>query len=257
MSGYSYMLIAVLMLFSSCGVKVREGLLARRIRTEAVREFGYNIFYPESYGKSGRKWPLFLWLHGAGERGSDNVSQLIHIVPYLASDLVQTKYPCIVVAPQCPAEDYWAPFRRFEWTIRDNGEVTPAMGSVITLMEKLLKDPRVDKSRVYVGGLSMGGFGTLDLLHRKPEWFAAAIPICGGADLQQTEKYKHIPLWVFHGAKDDVVKPELSRNLVAKLKSLGSHPRYTEYPDGGHDVWNSAIREPELMHWLFACKKDN
>lgn len=240
----------------SCGPRLHEGLIARRLATESVPSLGYNVHYPEGYGQKGKKFPLILWLHGSGERGNDNVSPLIHIVPYLASDIVQSDHPCVVVAPQCPTEDYWAPVNRFEWTIRDGGEVTPAMKAVISLMEKLLKDPHIDKNRVYVGGLSMGGFGTLDILHRKPEWFAAAVPICGGADFTKVERFKHIPLWIFHGAKDDVVNPDLSRNLVEKLKNLGNSPMYTEYPDGTHDIWNRAIREPGLMEWLFGQVKN-
>lgn len=251
---FIFYLLTIVMLVS-CARHMQEGMMARRFRTETVGSLGYNIFYPKGAIKSKDKYPLFLWLHGAGERGDDNVSQLIHIVPYLASDIVQSSHPCIVVAPQCPAEDYWAPFVRFEWTIRDGGSITPVMSAVVSLVEKLLKDSHVDKDRVYVGGLSMGGFGTLDLLHRHPEWFAAAVPVCGGADLGQVSKYKDIPLWVFHGARDEVVKPELSRNLVKTLEKMGSSPKYTEYPDGGHDIWNRAIREPELLDWLFSQRK--
>jgi len=129
------------------------------------------------------------------------------------------------------------------------------MEGVIELLDHILRDSNIDKSRVYVGGLSMGGFGTLDLLHRRPELFAAAMPICGGADFGKVDKFKEIPLWIFHGAKDTVVPADLSRELIKVLNEMGSTPKYTEYPEGGHGIWNDAIRDPELLPWLFNQKK--
>ena len=246
--------ILVLLFVTSCATVKHVGLSARKIKTESGWELPYNIFYPKIYGKV--KVPVFIWLHGAGERGDDNVSQLIHVVPYLASDITQSKFPCVVVAPQCPKDGYWAPIKREKWEIINGGKVTPSMSGVITLIEKLLKDPYIDKSRIYVGGLSMGGFGTLDLISRRPELVAAGVPVCGGADLQKVANYKNVPLWIFHGAKDTVVPAQFSRDLVDALKNVGADPKYTEYPDGGHDVWNRAIREPELLQWLFSQQKN-
>jgi predicted peptidase len=123
------------------------------------------------------------------------------------------------------------------------------------LLDKVAKDKHIDASRIYIGGLSMGGFGTFDLLARRPELFAAAVPVCGGADLEKAASYKSVPIWVFHGAKDPVVPADLSRSLIKVIEQAGGSPRYTEYPEGGHDVWNMAIREPELLPWLFNQKK--
>ena len=246
--------ICGLLFLSSCASVRPQGLNVRKLKTSAGWQLPYNIFYPTSYGKV--KVPLFIWLHGSGERGDDNVTQLIHIVPYLASDITQSKYPCVVVAPQCPKEEYWAPDKRSEWVIINGAAVTPPMIGVIQLIDKLLKDPNIDQNRIYIGGLSMGGFGTLDLLSRRPELFAGAVPICGGADLGKAVRYKDVPLWIFHGAKDTTVPPQFSRDLVDLLKKAGGDPKYTEYPEGGHDVWNKAIREPELLKWLFAQKKE-
>lgn len=253
---YIWMLSLTLFIVSCATVKYKGAQAKIYQNKENNSALPYNIFYPDIYYQKDAKIPLFVWLHGAGERGDDNVSQLIHIVPYLASDIVQSKFPSIIVAPQCPKEQYWAPVKRFEWTIENNGQVTPPMDNVMKLIEQLLKDPKIDKSRVYIGGLSMGGFGTLDLLGRKPQWFAAAVPICGGADLRQTSNYKNVPLWIFHGAKDMVVPVTLSRDLVQMLETYGATPRYTEYPEGGHDVWNQAIREPDLLTWLFSQSKN-
>ena len=243
----------IFLLATGCAGVKYKGFTPLSLKTKNGIQLPYNIFYPKTYGKG--KLPLLLWLHGSGERGDDNVTQLIHIVPYLASDLTQSKYPCIVVAPQCPKDAYWAPIKRTEWKIIENGQVTAPMVSVMELIEKLLKDPNVDKNRVYIGGLSMGGFGTLDLLSRKPEVFAAAIPVCGGADMNKAKIYKDVPMWIFHGAKDKVVPVTFSRDLVQLLKSYGSPVKYTEYAEGGHDVWNAAIRDPELLKWLFSQVK--
>ena len=241
------------MALCSCST-IRKGVLDSRQYTSADGiKLPYNIFYPKSYGDE--KMPLILWLHGAGERGDDNVSQLIHIVPYLASSITQKRFPAVILAPQCAGDDYWSPIKRDEWRVMSGGKTTPSMAACMELLDRILRDKRIDASRVYIGGLSMGGFGTLDLLARRPELFAAAIPVCGGADLENATKYSSVPLWVFHGVKDPVVPVDLSRNLVKVLEQAGGTPRYTEYPDGGHDVWNMAIREPELLPWLFSQQR--
>ena len=224
-------------------------------KTQAGWEIPYNIFYPDSYGNKNEKSPLFLWLHGAGERGNENTRQLIHIAPYVTSNEIMSKYPAVWVFPQCPKGEYWAPVDRKEWKITPGGEIEPSMVGVIELLDRILKNPKIDKDRIYVGGLSMGGFGTLDLLSRRPEIFAAALPICGGADLDRAENYLNVPIWIFHGAKDAVVSPQFSRDLVRRLEEKGAHPRYTEYPEGVHNVWNDAIKDPEVLEWIFNQKK--
>lgn len=249
----SYLFIIMMLFFAACSTVKQAGLTSRTYSTKSGWKLPYNIYYPKTYRQG--NIPVLLWLHGAGERGDDNVSQLIHIVPYLASDIVQARFPSIILAPQCPKEDYWAPVKRFEWRVINNGIITPAMKGVIELLDHIMMDPNIDKTRVYVGGLSMGGFGTLDLLHRRSELFAAAVPICGGADLSKADKFKDIPLWIFHGTKDTVVPADLSRELIKVLNEMGSTPKYTEYPEGGHGVWNDAIRDPELLPWLFNQKK--
>jgi len=217
----------------------------------------FNTFTPKKL-KSGSKLPLILFLHGAGERGSDNHKPLIHVVPHLVSKEVQKKYKSIIVVPQCPEDQYWAPVKRFEWSIINNGEVTPPMSCVIELLDHLIKNnTHIDTDRIYIVGMSMGSFGTLDLLSRRPELFAAAVPICGGADLSKVVNYKHVPLWIFHGDKDPVVSIEQSRALIYQLKTLGVETRYTEYPEAGHDIWNTAIMEPEVLPWLFDQNKKN
>lgn len=245
----------IILLLISCSSTKKAGLSAHTYKSQDGNPLLYNIYYPDEYHAKGAKLPLFIWLHGAGERGDDNVAQLIHIAPYLASDLVQKKYPSIILVPQCPENDYWAPIKRTEWTIINEGEVTAPMSKLIALIQQIMHDPKVDKSRIYIGGLSMGGFGTLDLISRKPEWFAAATPICGGADLTKVANFKAIPLWIFHGAKDPVVPVSLSHDLVKALEKHGVRPKYTEYPEGGHDEWNQAVKEQDYLSWLFQQRK--
>lgn len=216
----------------------------------------YRSFYPEAY-KKGETLPLILFLHGAGERGDDNESQLVHIAPLLSSDSLQNINPCILIFPQCPEDDYWAHVNRGggQWTVKSSESPTPAMQEVMSILDKVLDDPQVDKTRLYISGLSMGGFGTFDLLSRKPTLFAAAVPICGGADTTKVDQYAHVPLWNFHGAIDPVVPVELSQDFISNFIEVGGNPRYTEYHDGEHNIWDRAYKEPQLLTWLFKQKK--
>jgi len=158
---------------------------------------------------------------------------------------------------QCPKGGYWANIEKRWSKINSKTAPTPSLSNVIELMTELTSKRFVDKNRVYVAGLSMGGFGTFDVLSRKPEMFAAAVAICGGADLDLVEKYKDIPIQIFHGAKDPVVPVELSREVNEVLKSMNGNSIYREYQEGGHLVWDQAFEEPDLIPWLFDQKKRN
>lgn len=208
----------------------------------------YRLFVPE---KKDTLLPLLLFLHGAGERGSDNEKQLIHGKRFLDSAL-QQKHPCIVLAPQCPNGKRWV---EVSWKLPAHTQPeqpSEAFRLLIPLLDSLIKNLPVDTNRIYVTGLSMGGFGTWDLLQRYPDKFAAAVPVCGGGDETKAKQIAHIPVWVFHGAKDKVVIPERSRNMVKALKKAGGKPRYTEYPTLQHNCWDSTYTNPKLYDWLFA-----
>jgi predicted peptidase len=123
------------------------------------------------------------------------------------------------------------------------------------ITDQLQKDFNVDKRRLYLTGLSMGGFGTWDALQRWPDKFAAAVPVCGGGDVGQAKQIAKVPIWVFHGAKDSVVKPDRSRKMVNAIRAAGGDSKYTEYPEAGHDSWSETYRNPQLYDWLFAHKK--
>ena len=224
--------------------------------SKVAADIPYQIFFPANYD-SDKIYPLILFLHGAGERGNDNEKQLVHIAPHLSSDTVQNKFPSILVFPQCPTDGYWAHVntKAGKWTVKSSNSPTPSMEKVIKLLDKIIMEEKVDKERVYIGGLSMGGFGTFDLLSRKPNTFAAAIPICGGGDTSKVQLYKDVPLWNFHGSMDNVVPVKLSQSTISKLVEVGGTPRYTEYPEGTHNVWTTAFQEKDLLPWLFSQSK--
>lgn len=221
----------------------------------------YRILFPENFNRS-HTYPIILFLHGAGERGNDNEKQLVHGSDLFLSPDVRNEFPSIVIFPQCPEEDYWsnAEVDRSSYPIRlkFNGEASPttAMTLVIAMMDSVTQLEYVDKSKIYVGGLSMGGMGTYEILARRPEMFSGAFAICGGGDTRMVDKYaKNTPIWVFHGAKDNVVAPFRSTEMVLALQKAGSDVRYTLYPKDNHNSWDSAFDEKDLLPWLFSQQK--
>lgn len=207
----------------------------------------YRLLKPETIEEK-KKYPLVIFLHGAGERGDDNKAQLKHGAGEFAKPEVRKKHPCFVLAPQCPKNDWWAGSFR--------GMSGASGKQVIQLVEKLRKELPIDEKRIYITGLSMGGFGTWELLIQHPDLFAAAIPICGGGNVKAADKLVKIPIWAFHGDADNVVKPDLSRSMIEAIKKTGGKPKYTEYPGVGHDSWTRTYRNPEVIDWLFEQKKD-
>ncbi|SFU30833.1 Putative esterase [Pustulibacterium marinum] len=220
----------------------------------------YQILYPENFSET-QTYPVVLFLHGAGERGNDNKAQLTHGSSLFLSDSVRTKYPAIVIFPQCPKEDYWAnvDVDRSSYPLKldfkDGEEPTTALKLVTKLMEETIQQEYVQKDQVYIMGLSMGGMGTFEMIFRNPNMFAAAIPICGGAHPNTAKAYAdHLPIWVFHGAKDDVVDPKYSLQMVSAILKDGGFPQYTLYEDANHNSWDATFHQPKLLSWLFSNK---
>lgn len=202
------------------------------------------------------KYPLVLFLHGSGERGNDNEKQLFHVVTEFSKRTKRIDFPSYVVAPQCALGKRWA---EVDWKAEKHTmSFTPSeqLRLVKLLIDSLSNTLQVDKNRIYVIGLSMGGFGTWELITRYPETFAAAVPICGGGDETAIDStIAAIPVWAFHGAKDDVVNVSRTRNMIAAFKNKGGNPKYTEFETLGHNSWNDAIAEPDLLQWLFSQRK--
>ena len=214
----------------------------------------YRLLKPEDYDPQ-QKYPLVLFLHGAGERGDDNEAQLVWGMKDFAAEEIRRNYPCFVVAPQCPAEEQWVdvPWSADRHTMPEKPE--PALRRAIELVGELQQEFSIDPARLYITGLSMGGFGVWDAIQRHPRLFAAAAPICGGGDPAHAEKIAHLPIWAFHGEKDAAVKPGRSREMIEAIKAAGGEPRYTEYPGVGHNSWSPTYANPDLYAWLFAQRK--
>jgi predicted peptidase len=214
----------------------------------------YRIYQPEIKNKE-EKYPLVVFFHGAGERGNDNRTQLKRFDP----DPFWLNYPCYIVAPQCPRPDAGEGNEHSAWVnthfggVSHNMKESPTwpMQLSIELIKQIINTKNVDYSRVYVTGLSMGGYATWEILQREGNLFAAAVPICGGGDLNHADKMLSTAIWVFHGADDRTVPVERSQNMVNAIRESGGNPKYTEYPGVDHDSWSRTYQNQEVWDWLF------
>ncbi|MDE3182048.1 MAG: prolyl oligopeptidase family serine peptidase [Bacteroidota bacterium] len=214
----------------------------------------YRLLFPDA--DTLRKYPLVIFLHGSGERGNDNEAQLKWGVQNFATDEMMHLHPAVVIAPQCPTHESWSHFSN-----SNHGPMsllpTPAksMELLIALIHQAVKNLPVDTNRIYITGLSMGGFGTYDAIERYPNLFAAAVPVCGGGDVTKAPSIAHIPMWIFHGSEDPTVNPLYSLNMAEALRKAGAHPGLTMYPETGHFSWIAAYSDPAMMEWLFRQHK--
>ena len=225
----------------------------------------YRMLLPRDYDSS-KKYPLVLFLHGSGERGNDNIKQLTHGSQLFLQGNIRRRFPAIVVFPQCPENDYWSNVKivsdkktkKQSFEFQAGGAPTKVMDLTMDLEKNLLQTLPVDSSKVYVMGLSMGGMGTFEIVRRMPTVFAAAIPICGGADSSTAKEIKKTAFWIFHGANDDVVPVKFSENMVSALQGFYTRAdmQYTVYSGIGHNSWDRAFAEPELLRWLFAQRRE-
>lgn len=215
-----------------------EGAITRPVA------LGYLLHLPPGYEPGGaKKWPLMLFLHGAGERGTNLARVKVHGPPKIAE--TNAAFPFILVSPQCPPGDRWDPH------------------ALLALLDSVMAKHAVDPERVYVTGLSMGGYGTWALAAAAPERFAAVAPICGGGDPvavrlaggPQAEALKTLGVWAFHGAKDEVVRLSESERMVEAYKNLGASPKLTVYPEAAHDSWTETYANPALYEWLLQHRR--
>lgn len=244
---------------SSCAQK---SLFEKAVFISGNDTLPYRILYPVDFDMS-VKYPLILFLHGSGERGNDNEAQLRNGVDFFATAHNRKNFPAIVIVPQCPADDYWASVERSldengkrQFAFSGDSQPTPVMTLLISLIEEYRAKTWIDLNRIYVGGLSMGGMGTFQLLALRPDWFAAAFPICGGGNPESAAKYaEKTALWIFHGEDDDVVPVEHSIEMAEAIQKAGGNPKLTLYPETGHDSWTPAFQEQDLLPWIFSKKK--
>ena len=197
----------------------------------------YLLYLPEDYSvETEKKWPLVLFLHGSGERGEDVTLVANNGIPMLAQE---KKFPFIALSPQCPTYSNWE-------TEKD---------ALLALLQEAFESFSIDKDRVYLTGLSMGGYGTWSLSQQCPDLFAAIVPVCGGGNPDEVWRIKDIPVWAFHGAKDDIVPIEETEKMVQALEKINGNVKFTIYPEANHNSWTEAYNEPELYNWLLAQKK--
>ena len=190
----------------------------------------YLLYLPKDYKEENQKFPLLLFLHGAGERGDDLQKVAIHGPAKLIKQ--GKEFPFIIVSPQCPENQWWD------------------IDALNVLLNDIVKKFKVDEDRIYVTGLSMGGYGTWALALKYPHCFAAIAPICGAGNPVLARTIKHLPTWVFHGAKDQVVPIKHAQDMVDALKKVGGNVKFTIYPEAGHDSWTETYNNPELYKWF-------
>lgn len=262
----SFLIFAVAMLFVSCKSTAQEpsqdlSHYQKRWLVQAGDTLPYRILLPENFDSS-KQYPVVFFLHGAGERGQDNERQLANGAKLFLQPQNRQAFPAIVVFPQCSRESYWSNVlrvhtekgaRKFEFL--PDGAPTRYMELLQQLVPFILRSYPVKRSQVYVGGLSMGGMGTYELVRRLPGTFAAAFAICGGAHPATAAKIKDVHWWLFHGAKDDVVPPGATQVIYDALKKAGANVKFTLYPDANHNSWDPAFAEKELLPWLFSKRK--
>lgn len=215
----------------------------------------YRLLRPDPVAP-GTRYPLVVFLHGAGERGDDNLAQLKYLPSWLAEPALRQSHPCFVLAPQCRQDRRWAPF---DWSDKRSSpiaeEPTPDLAGAIVALDRVLEEEAIDADRVLLTGLSMGGYGSWEWALRSPQRFAALVPICGGGDERQAARLSSLPIWCFHGDADRVVPVERSRTMIEAIRAAGGSPRYSELPGVGHDSWTPAYRDPELLDWLFSRRR--
>jgi len=214
----------------------REWWSTLKQKTGNLQKLPHLLFLPDDYAKDDQKrWPLILFLHGAGERGDNLEMVKVHGPP----KIVQTRkdFPFIVVSPQCRPNEWWSPIE------------------LLALLDDVCAKYRVDQDRIYLTGLSMGGFGTWQLAIRNPERFAAIAPICGGGDPDDVDPIRNLPTWIFHGGKDPLVPVKRSDEMADALKKTGGRVRYTVYPDAGHDSWTDTYANQNLYDWFLKQRR--
>lgn len=236
------LIIVLAALFIGCSASkewiVATGQHPHNFEKEIVKKVGlkFLLYLPKQYGEPDKKYPLLMFLHGSGERGNDLNKLKVHSIPKIVD--VKDDFPFIVVSPQCPDGERW------------NAETLNA------LLDEVISSLAVDTTRVYLTGLSMGGYGTWKLAAAYPERFAAIAPVCGGGSLEDAWRLKEMPVWAFHGAKDDIVPPTETERMIEALKRMGNtQVKFTLYPDANHNSWDATYANPELYEWFLQHHK--
>jgi len=248
-TNYLLSFVIVGLFLTGCGQTEKSDMASEKVMPGAQQEqafaktitkdltVNYLLYLPKAYGEKEQKWPLMMFLHGAGERGSDLNKVKVHGPPKIVE--AGKDMPFIIVSPQCPKDDWW----------------TEKNEELIHLLDEIAERYDVDAERVYLTGLSMGGYGTWTLASKYPERFAAIMPICGGGKRFFGWRLKNVPVWAFHGAKDSVVSLSESEEMVKAVKRGGGDAKLTVYPEANHDSWTKTYDNPEVYEWLLGHRK--
>lgn len=235
------MKIAIPILFSlifAISINAQEANQYKMAMSKPVQfqfQMNYLCYFPENFNQqSDQLYPLLIFLHGSGERGSDLEKVMIQGPPALVE---KQPFPAIVVSPQCAPSVWWDVFELNKF------------------LDQLIRIYPVDTTRIYLTGLSMGGYGTWEWATRHPERFAAIVPVCGSGNVHRAERLVNVPIWAFHGAKDDVVPPEKSIEMVEAINKLGGNVKFTLYPEANHNSWTETYNNPEMWNWLWQQHK--
>lgn len=228
-------LVAMIIILCTQFIYAQGNQEPKKTKTDYLQN--YLLFLPADYNKDLRPWPLMIFLHGSGERGDDISLVKTHGPPKIVEQ--DKNFPFMLVSPQCPANRWWNP------------------GELKLLIDEVCHHHRVDPQRIYLTGLSMGGYGTWEMAMHYPELFAAVAPICGGGDPDNACRLKNIPVWAFHGGEDHVVLPKKSEEMVEAVKACGGAVKYTLYPEAGHDSWTETYDNPDLYQWFLSLQKSS
>jgi len=229
-------IITALTLFTCLPASAQQKSVTFKASQSVTKNLNYLLYLPEDYDKDpAKKWPLLVFLHGSGERGSDISKVKIHGPPMLVEK--GKKFPFILISPQCPTDSWWS----YE--------------PVNEMIEDAEKRYQIDPKRIILTGLSMGGYGTWELAAHYPKKFAALAPLCGGGIPYMTRRFKDTPVWAFHGAKDGGVPIHESQRMVDALKKNGSTKvKFTIYPEAGHNCWTETYNNEALYKWMLEQK---
>lgn len=258
-----YALVMISAFLSMSFVTQAQDLEAYEKKVFESKENGlpYRLLMPKNYNPN-ISYPLLMFLHGAGERGSDNELQLVHGARFFLKDSIRDSFPAIVVFPQCKTEQSWS---NVLYAPQGDGRIFLFPENVDEnlhqdLLSGLVKELRlnylIDDTRIYVGGLSMGGMGTFEFVRRNPKMVAAAFAICGAYNPKAAGKMNNTAWWIFHGEDDTVVPTVHSQDMYDALKASKADVKLTLYPGVQHDSWTNTFAEPGLMEWLFSHRKN-
>ena len=252
-------LASILLLFFLSNINSQSlNLYEKKVFIFKNDTLNYRILKPLNYDPN-NQYPVHLFLHGSGERGNDNFSQLTHGGKLFLTKESRERYNSWVIFPQCSKNDRWPSLESDQWNeILKNKISQPnkSLGLVIKLMDKFIEQKQVDKQKIYVSGLSMGGMGTFEILIRRPNMFAAATPICGNGITQLASIYaEKVPLWIFHGSDDSVISPNHSLKMAKAIIEAGGSPKVTLYENTDHDSWSNAFAEKDFLKWIHSKSK--